>query len=65
MVTPIMGDACSDLIPIKPKWCAGEQVSDDCWDACRLKHGETIAAKCFYEPLIPGNDRACECYWPC
>ncbi|KAI3526725.1 hypothetical protein L1887_05987 [Cichorium endivia] len=64
-MTTTMGKACSDLIPIKPIWCHDGDVSEDCWDACRTKHGETVAARCFLEPLLPGNERGCKCFWPC
>ncbi|KAI3526727.1 hypothetical protein L1887_05989 [Cichorium endivia] len=65
IMTPTMGDPCTDLIPIKPTWCHGEDVSEDCWDACRKRHGSPVAAECFYETLLPGNGSTCKCYWPC
>ncbi|KAL4588152.1 hypothetical protein LXL04_001032 [Taraxacum kok-saghyz] len=60
MMTSTMGSKpCTDLIPFKPRACDGEEVSQDCWDACRSKHGPSVAAGCVYEPLLPGLDRAC------
>lgn len=65
MIPTISDGVCTELLAFKTKWCDGEDVSEDCWDACRYRHGASIAAECFYETLLPGNGSACKCYWSC
>lgn len=62
-------DKCvhDDLIPITPEWCdKDDNVSNDCWNACRAKFGPTAVAGCWPQPLLPGPKKMiCKCWWPC